>query len=239
MTVISVVLFGGRKQRGARRAPRSAELRTGLSRRVGKISAQIAGAHPPPPVPQLPAINPITHPSPRPFDMSAAASRAVLRHSRFAVRRTGVRNASSTTEAAREKVAAASSKASEGLSKVASSAGATLSKVGSATAGALGNVGSATAGALGNVGGRTGRLIGGVQGQYGDIGCCVVNWGMQSSRCFGICYQALDASNALRLSLEAPISTRPDSCSAPIVPPGRPDLLTMLRWATRADFLLF
>ncbi|KAF2677770.1 putative mitochondrial F1F0-ATP synthase g subunit [Lentithecium fluviatile CBS 122367] len=84
--------------------------------------------------------------------MSAAASRAVLRQSRFAVRRAGVRNASSTTEAAKEKASEASSKASEGLSRVTSSAGAAASKVGSAV--------TETAS---KVGGRTGRLIGGVQ----------------------------------------------------------------------------
>ena len=88
--------------------------------------------------------------------MSLAASRAVLRHSTFAVRRAGVRNASSTSEAAgaaKDKAGETASKASQGLSRVTSSAGATLSKVG-----------SATAGTLGKVGGRTGRLIGSVQG---------------------------------------------------------------------------
>ncbi|KAF2182530.1 mitochondrial F1F0-ATP synthase-like protein g subunit [Zopfia rhizophila CBS 207.26] len=87
--------------------------------------------------------------------MSLAASRTVLRHSTFAVRRAGIRNASSTSEvagAAKEKATNAQSKASEGLSRVTSSAGSALTKVG-----------SATAGALGKVGGRTGRLIGGIQ----------------------------------------------------------------------------
>ncbi|KAF2736540.1 hypothetical protein EJ04DRAFT_511029 [Polyplosphaeria fusca] len=83
--------------------------------------------------------------------MSLAASRAVLRHSTFAVRRAGVRNASSTTEAAsaaKAKTAEVQSKASEGLSKVTSSAGNALSKAG---------------GALEQVGGRTGGLIGSIQ----------------------------------------------------------------------------
>ncbi|ORY14151.1 mitochondrial F1F0-ATP synthase-like protein g subunit [Clohesyomyces aquaticus] len=91
--------------------------------------------------------------------MSLAASRAVLRHSKFAARRAGIRNASSTSEAAaaakekaQSQAANLQAKATEGLSKVASSAGATLSKVG-----------SATADTLGNVGGRTGRVIGGLQ----------------------------------------------------------------------------
>ncbi|PSN67120.1 hypothetical protein BS50DRAFT_573863 [Corynespora cassiicola Philippines] len=90
--------------------------------------------------------------------MSLAASRAVLRHSTFAVRRAGIRNASSTSEAAgaaKDKAAEASSKASEGLSKVSSSAGNALSKAGSAA--------SAAAGALSKVGGRTGRLVNTVQ----------------------------------------------------------------------------
>lgn len=67
--------------------------------------------------------------------MSLAASRAVLRQSTFAVRRAGLRNASTTSEAAgavKEKAAQASSKASEGLSKVQSSASEAASKVGSA-----------------------------------------------------------------------------------------------------------
>ncbi|KAF2268362.1 P-loop containing nucleoside triphosphate hydrolase protein [Lojkania enalia] len=83
--------------------------------------------------------------------MSLAASRAVLRHSTFAVRRAGVRNASSTSDVAntaKEKTADAQSKAAQGLSRVTSSAGSALSRVG---------------GALGKVGGRTGRLIGGIQ----------------------------------------------------------------------------
>ncbi|KAH7112469.1 mitochondrial F1F0-ATP synthase-like protein g subunit [Dendryphion nanum] len=87
--------------------------------------------------------------------MSLAASRAVLRHSTFAVRRAGVRNASSTSEAAnaaKDKTAEFSKKAQEGLSRVTSSAGATISKAG-----------TAAAGALGKVGGRTGGLIGRIQ----------------------------------------------------------------------------
>ncbi|OAK97536.1 hypothetical protein IQ06DRAFT_254092 [Phaeosphaeriaceae sp. SRC1lsM3a] len=67
--------------------------------------------------------------------MSLAASRAVLRQSTFAVRRAGIRNASTTAEATgvvKEKAAQASSKASEGLSKVQSSASSAASKVGDA-----------------------------------------------------------------------------------------------------------
>jgi hypothetical protein len=63
--------------------------------------------------------------------MSLAASRAVLRQSTFAVRRAGLRNASTTSEAAgavKEKASQASSKASEGLTKVTSSASSAASK---------------------------------------------------------------------------------------------------------------
>ncbi|KAF9728954.1 hypothetical protein PMIN04_011776 [Paraphaeosphaeria minitans] len=87
--------------------------------------------------------------------MSLAASRQVLRQSTFAVRRAGLRNASTTSEAAgaaKEKAAEASSKASEGLTRVTSSASAAATKVG-----------SAATNAASKVGGRTGRLIGGVQ----------------------------------------------------------------------------
>ncbi|KAF2868622.1 mitochondrial F1F0-ATP synthase-like protein g subunit [Massariosphaeria phaeospora] len=93
--------------------------------------------------------------------MSLAASRAVLRHSKFAVRRAGVRNAS-TNEAAgaakekasdlQSKAADLQSKASEGLSRVTSSAGNAVSKVS-----------AAASGAAEKVGGRTGRTIGGIQ----------------------------------------------------------------------------
>lgn len=92
--------------------------------------------------------------------MSApAASRMVLRHSRFVFRQhCGVRNASTTSEAAqaasdtatksKETVSNISSKASQGLSRVTSSAGPALS-------GAAQRVN----GVLSRVGGRTGRLI--------------------------------------------------------------------------------
>ncbi|KAH3907245.1 hypothetical protein HBI56_183800 [Parastagonospora nodorum] len=63
--------------------------------------------------------------------MSLAASRAVLRQSTFAVRRAGLRNASTTSEAAgavKDKAGQAASKASEGLSKVQSSASSAASK---------------------------------------------------------------------------------------------------------------
>ncbi|KAF2751292.1 mitochondrial F1F0-ATP synthase-like protein g subunit [Sporormia fimetaria CBS 119925] len=90
--------------------------------------------------------------------MSFAASRAVLRRTTFAVRRAGIRNASSTsdaTAAAKEKAAQAQSKASEGLTKVSSSAGSALSKAGSMASGAMNT--------LANAGGRTGRLVGRIQ----------------------------------------------------------------------------
>ncbi|KAF9885944.1 ATP synthase subunit G atp20 [Aspergillus nanangensis] len=83
--------------------------------------------------------------------MPATASRAVLRQSQFLVRRTAVRHASSTSEAASkasESASSAASKASEGLSKVTSSAG-------PAIAGAAQNAGSA----LRKIGGRTGKVI--------------------------------------------------------------------------------
>lgn len=101
-------------------------------------------------------IHPIANSRPEALTMSLAASRQVLRHSRFAVRRAGIRNASTTSEAAgaaKEKASEASSKASEGLTRVTSSASAAASKVG-----------SAATNAASKVGGRTGRLIGGVQG---------------------------------------------------------------------------
>lgn len=100
--------------------------------------------------------------------MSFAVSRAVVRQSRFAVRRAGLRNASSTSEAAgaaKEKAAEASykvqSKASEGLTKVKSSAESAASSVGNAASNAAGTVNSAAS----KVQGRTGRLIGAVQGK--------------------------------------------------------------------------
>ncbi|KAJ9298851.1 hypothetical protein DTO271G3_3093 [Paecilomyces variotii] len=83
--------------------------------------------------------------------MSVAASRAVLRQSQFMIRRTAVRHASSTSEAAtkaKESAANAASKAQQGLSRVTSSAG-------PAIAGAASNIGSA----LRKVGGRTGKVI--------------------------------------------------------------------------------
>ncbi|KAF1988590.1 hypothetical protein K402DRAFT_295607, partial [Aulographum hederae CBS 113979] len=81
--------------------------------------------------------------------MSLPISRAVIRQQRVLLRRSFPRNASTTTEAAKEKTSEATSKASEGLSRVSSSAGSAISKAGS-------SVGSA----LGRVGGRTGRVIG-------------------------------------------------------------------------------
>ncbi|PYH92547.1 hypothetical protein BO71DRAFT_400455 [Aspergillus ellipticus CBS 707.79] len=79
--------------------------------------------------------------------MSATASRAVLRQSQFLTRRTAVRHASSTSEAASkagQTASATASKASEGLSRVSSSAGPAI---------------SSAASALRKVGGRTGKVI--------------------------------------------------------------------------------
>jgi hypothetical protein len=98
----------------------------------------------------------IVKPPPIHITMSLAASRAVLRQSRFTVRRAGIRNASSTSEAAgavKDTAAQASSKASEGLSKITSSASAAAARVGSAAS----NAASASPG-------RVGGLIGRVQG---------------------------------------------------------------------------
>ncbi|OAP56072.1 F-type H+-transporting ATPase subunit G [Fonsecaea erecta] len=84
--------------------------------------------------------------------MSAAStSRALLRQSRFLLRRNNFRQASTTSEAAskaQESSKQAVSKASEGLSRVSSSAGSAISKVG-----------SSAYSALSRVGGRTGRVI--------------------------------------------------------------------------------
>ncbi|CAI6339865.1 unnamed protein product [Periconia digitata] len=83
--------------------------------------------------------------------MSAVASRAVLRQSRAAARRTGFRNASSTAEVAKEKAAEVSSKAGEGLSRVSSSAGEAASKVSSSTANAAGQAKATSSGIVGRV----------------------------------------------------------------------------------------
>ncbi|KIX07380.1 uncharacterized protein Z518_02033 [Rhinocladiella mackenziei CBS 650.93] len=84
--------------------------------------------------------------------MSAApTSRAILRQSKFLLRRNNFRQASTTSEAAskaQETGKQVASKASEGLSRVSSSAGAVISRVG-----------SSAYGALGRVGGRTGKVI--------------------------------------------------------------------------------
>lgn len=100
--------------------------------------------------------------------MSFAVSRAVARQSRFAVRRAGIRNASTTSEAAgaaKEKAGDAASKvqskASEGLTKVKSSADSAASSVSNAASNAAGTVNSAASQAQG----RVGRLIGAVQGK--------------------------------------------------------------------------
>jgi hypothetical protein len=89
--------------------------------------------------------------------MSLAASRAVLRQSTFAVRRAGIRNASTTAEATntvKETASKAQSKASEGLTKVTSSASSAASGAGQA-------VNNATQQATG----RVGRMVNFVQGQ--------------------------------------------------------------------------
>jgi len=83
--------------------------------------------------------------------MPATASRAVLRQSQFLTRRTAVRHASSSSEAASkasDKASSTASKASEGLSRVTSSAGPALT-----------NAAQGLGGALKKVGGRTGKVI--------------------------------------------------------------------------------
>ncbi|KAF2200146.1 hypothetical protein GQ43DRAFT_87603 [Delitschia confertaspora ATCC 74209] len=90
--------------------------------------------------------------------MPLAASRVMMRHSTSAIRRAGIRNASSTSEAAgaaKDTAAKVQSKASDGLSRVTSSAGPLVSKAGSAAAGVMSR--------LAMVGGRTGRLVGRIQ----------------------------------------------------------------------------
>ncbi len=94
--------------------------------------------------------------------MSFAASRVVLRPTHFALRRSVLRNASTTSEAtqaasntaskAKETASNATSKASQGLSRVTSSAGSGVSR---ATEGVTN--------AMGRVGGRVGRLMTSVQ----------------------------------------------------------------------------
>ncbi|KAF1922900.1 uncharacterized protein M421DRAFT_426394 [Didymella exigua CBS 183.55] len=111
--------------------------------------------------------------------MSFAVSRALVRQSRIAVRRAGVRNASSTSEAAgaaKEKAGDAAakvqSKASEGLTKVKSSAESAASSVSNAASNAASTVNSTASQAQG----RVGRLVGAVQGlipkatYYGRVG---------------------------------------------------------------------
>lgn len=87
--------------------------------------------------------------------MSFAASRQVLRHSRFAVRRPAVRHASSTSEAAKEKAAQASSKAAEGLSRASAQGSAALQKAS--------QFGGAALQRLASAGGRTAKVAGFVQ----------------------------------------------------------------------------
>jgi hypothetical protein len=99
---------------------------------------------------------PISTPSQR-IKMSLAASRAVLRQSTFAVRRAGVRNASTTAEATntvKDTASKVQSKASEGLTKVTSSANA-------AAAGAGQAVSNTTQAATG----RIGRMVNFFSGQ--------------------------------------------------------------------------
>lgn len=86
------------------------------------------------------------------YKMSPIASRAVLRQSRFLIRRTAIRHNSSTPEAA-NKAKQTASKASEGLSKVSSTAGPAIS-------GAAQNIGNA----LRKVGGPVGKVVTFVEG---------------------------------------------------------------------------
>lgn len=87
--------------------------------------------------------------------MSFAASRAVLRHSRFAMRRPALRNASTTSEAAKEKASQATSKAAEGLSRASASGTAALQKAS--------QFGGAALQRLASAGGRTAKVAGFVQ----------------------------------------------------------------------------
>jgi F-type H+-transporting ATPase subunit g len=83
--------------------------------------------------------------------MPVTASRAVLRQSQFLTRRTAVRYASNTSEAASkasQTASSAASKASEGLSRVTSTAGPAIS-----------NAAQGLGSALRKVGGRTGKVI--------------------------------------------------------------------------------
>ncbi|RHZ49741.1 F1F0 ATP synthase subunit g [Aspergillus thermomutatus] len=83
--------------------------------------------------------------------MPVTASRAVLRQSQFLTRRTAVRYASNTSEAASkasQTASQAASKASEGLSRVTSTAGPAIS-----------NAAQGLGSALRKVGGRTGKVI--------------------------------------------------------------------------------
>ena len=92
------------------------------------------------------------------YMLTAAQSRMMLRHTRFVVRQTTRRHAS-TTEAAKdttvkskEAVSNATSKTSQGLSSVTSSAGPAVS-----------GAAQRASKAIGNIGGRTGRIISFVQ----------------------------------------------------------------------------
>ena len=107
----------------------------------------------------------IVHPRRRTITMSFAVSRAVVRQSRFAVRRAGLRNASTTSEAA----GAAKEKAAEAGSKIQSKASEGLTKVKSSADSAASNVAGTVNSAASKVQGRTGRLIGTVQGKSHNI----------------------------------------------------------------------
>ncbi|KAF7510093.1 hypothetical protein GJ744_007197 [Endocarpon pusillum] len=82
-------------------------------------------------------------------------ARAILRQTRFLLRRNNLRQASTTSEVAtkaKETASQTTSKASEGLSKVTSSAG-----------GIIGSAASRAQNVMSRVGGRTGRLVSFVQ----------------------------------------------------------------------------
>ncbi len=114
--------------------------------------------------------------------MSLPASRAVMRQSRFMLRRTAFRNASTTAEAtqkasegaskAKETASAATSKASEGLSRVSSSAGSGISRY---TQGVTSFVS--------RIGGRTGRMISFVECEYTSLRSLLsdkANWALRA-----------------------------------------------------------
>ena len=93
---------------------------------------------------------------------TAPASRALLRQSRFLLRRQNVRQASTAAETAnkaKETASETASKAKDATSNITSKASEGLSRVTSSGGSALSKAGSTARNALSSVGGRTGRVI--------------------------------------------------------------------------------